>query len=329
MSDKNPLFLGLDLGGTKTSVCLGRADGVLLDARRIPTNAADGPERWRARASALIRETLQAHGFTPQDVAAIGAAVPGPMSVARGSMIAPPNLPGWRDVPVTEPLRAEFGRPVFINNDANAAALAEYWFGEFRGTPDLVYLTLSTGVGGGVISGGRLVQGARDLAGEVGHHVLDPDGPPCPCGQRGCFEIYCGGLNVANRVRERLAAGESAPVLLEEAGGDPARIDFRIIAAAEKRGDPLARAVWAEFVERLAQGIGTCLMFFNPSVVVLGTIAVHLGERLLAPVREALPRYAWAVSREGVRIAASALGTRIGDLGALAVAIEGARSSGL
>ncbi len=325
MNDRDPILLGLDIGGTKTSVSLGRPDGTVLETRRIPTQAQEGPDRWWARTKNLARELLRDRGIEDAALTAVGVAAPGPMSVARGAMIAPPNLPGWRDVPVVAPLQAEFGRPVYINNDANASALAEYHFGEYRGESDLVFLTLSTGIGAGVISGGRLLQGARDLAGEVGHHVLDPDGPPCPCGQRGCFEVYCGGLNVARRFRARLAAGERSAAL-DEAGGDPARLDFRAIAAAAQRGDPPALEVWEEFVERLAQGVGTCLMFFNPNVVLLGTIAVHLGERLLAPLRAALPRYAWAVNRDGVRVAASALGARIGDYGALAVAVAGTRA---
>lgn len=326
MSPLAPIFLGFDIGGTKTSVSLGLADGTLLDTRRIPTESHEGPDRWRSRVLALARSMLRDRGLASAEIAALGVAAPGPMSVERGVMIAPPNLPGWRDVPVVAPLRAEFGKPVFINNDANASALAEYRFGEYRGTPDLVFLTLSTGIGAGIVSGGRVLQGASDLAGEVGHHVLNPDGPPCPCGQRGCFEVYCGGLNVANRVRARLAAGERSAAL-EEAGGDPARLDFRAIAAAEQRGDRLAREVWGEFVERLAQGVGTCLMFFNPRVVIFGTMAVHLGERLLAPLRSALPRYAWEASRGGVRIAASRLGANIGDYGALAVALEGTQAA--
>jgi len=242
-------------------------------------------------------------------------------------LIAPPNLSGWREVPVADWMRRATDRVVYINNDANAAALAEYLWGEFRGTPDLVYLTLSTGIGAGVISGGQLVQGARDLGGEVGHHVLDRDGPPCPCGQRGCLEVYCGGLNVARRLRESIAGGRRS-VALEIAGGTLDRIDFKTLVAAARQQDEVALELWNEFVERLAQGIGTILMFFNPSVVVLGTIAIHTGEFLLAPLRAALPRYAWAVSREGVTIAPSRLGERVGDLAALAVAVHVAHEAG-
>jgi glucokinase len=253
-------------------------------------------------------------------------AVPGPMSVSRGALLAPPNLPGWRNVPVAQWMREASGRPVFLNNDANAAALAEYLYGEYRGTPDLVYLTLSTGIGAGIVADGRLIQGARDLAGEIGHYVLDRDGPPCPCGQRGCLEMYCGGGNVARRLRERIAAGARSRAL-DIVGGHPERLDFRALVAAAREGDALAVEFWTEFVERLAQGIGATLMFFNPSVVVLGTIAIHTGEFLLGPLRAALPRFAWDVSREGVAIAPSALGEKIGDLAALAVAIQGASDS--
>ncbi len=320
------IFIGLDIGGTKTSLSLGSVDGVLLAFRRVATEAAAGPECWFERVKGLLDELRHEAPDAFRRARAVGVAAPGPMSVARGCMIAPPNLPGWREVPVAKWMAAATNRPVFINNDANAAGLAEYFFGEFRGTPDLVYLTLSTGIGAGVISGGRLVQGARDLGGEVGHHVLDREGPLCPCGQRGCWEMYCGGRNVADRLRARIAAGARSRVL-ELAGGNPERIDFRALVAAAREGDALATEFWTEFIERLAQGIGTILMFFNPSAVLLGTIAIHTGEFLLVPLHAALPRYAWSLSRKGVRITPSVLGERIGDLAAIAVAIQGIRAA--
>lgn len=153
-----PVFLGLDIGGTKTSVCVGRTDGSLRAARRIPSEATAGARRWFERAAALALDVLREAGLRPNDLAAAGISSPGPMSVERGVMIAPPNMPGWIDVPIVEWMKTAIGCPVFINNDANACVLAEYLFGEYRGTPDLVYLTMSTGVGAGVITGGRLLQ---------------------------------------------------------------------------------------------------------------------------------------------------------------------------
>lgn len=132
-------------------------------------------------------------------------------------------------------------------------------------------------------------------------------------------------MNVANRLRERIALGGKSAVL-DEAGGDPARIDFRALVAAARQNDPLAMEFWGEYIERLAQAIGTLIMFYNPSAVLLGTIAIHTGDFLLEPLRAALPRYAWDVSRAGVRIAPSALGERIGNLSALSVAAEGWRT---
>lgn len=322
------LILGLDLGGTKTSVCLGNERGEHLASRRFPTDPARGPADWLERTARTAETLIAEAGLNESGVGAIGLSVPGPMSVARGALIAPPNLPGWTEVPIRDLCAERFRKPVYVQNDANAAALAEYRFGNCRGVPDLVYLTLSTGVGAGVLSGGRLVQGATDLGGEIGHHVLDRNGPPCPCGQRGCFEIYCGGLSVANRIRERIAAG-APTAMLALAGGDPGALDFKILVEAAKAGDPLATEFWTEFTERLAQALGTAIMLYNPRAILLGTIAIATGEFLLAPVRRALPRYAWACSRAACeRIEASALGSRIGDLAALALVLDAREREG-
>ena len=319
-------FLGIDLGGTKTAVCVGDEKGRLLASRRMPTEADLPPRQWRGRLQPLVDGVLQECGLSIKQMERIGLAVPGPMSVPRRSVLNPPNMPAWRDVPVGQWVEELTGRPTFINNDANAAGLAEYLFGEFRGTPDLAYLTLSTGLGAGIITGGHLVQGANDLGGEVGHFVLDPAGPPCPCGQRGCFEMYCGGRNVITQVRERLAGGASS-LILDEAGGGAEDINVSAIARAAHRGDPLAQEFWERFLERLAQGVGIVVMCFNPSAIVMGTIAIHLGDRLLDPLRARLPRFAWPHSLEGLVIRPSALGTDIGELGSLALAIHGSQDA--
>ena len=318
-------LLGLDIGGTKTSVCLGDEHGVVRAARRMPTRVPDGPDLWHARLLQLIRELLAEQRLAASDLDGLGVAAPGPMSVARGLLLDPPNMSTWHNVPVVRWLGDALGRPVFINNDANAGGLAEYHFGACRGTPDLVFLTLSTGLGAGVIVGGRLLQGACDLGGEVGHHVLDANGPPCPCGLRGCLELFCGGKNVADRLRAEIVADNIATAILDQAGGDPAHIDFRAFADAARQGDAYAVKKWAEFVEHLAHGIGTLLMLYNPSAIVMGTIAVHTGEFLLAPLRQAVRRYAWPSAVDACRLLPSSLAAQGGNLGALAVAITGLR----
>ena len=325
-------ILGIDIGGTKTSVCLGDERGRVGASRRMASETSAGPDAWLGRVKAMVDAFLREQRIAHRDLAAVGVAAPGPLSVSRGVLLDPPNMIGWHDVPVTAMLRDLFSAPVSMNNDANACALAEFLYGSCKGVPDLVYLTMSTGLGAGVITGGRLLQGATDLGGEVGHHVLHAAGPACPCWQRGCWELMCGGLNVANRLREQVVSGRVRTAILDEAGGDPARIDFRTFVAAVRKGDAFARSAWEEYVEALAHGVGTVIMFFNPSVVMLGTIAIHAGDLLLDPLRARVSKYAWRPAVEACRIIPSTLGERIGDLSALAVAADamsrqGARGS--
>ena len=315
-------LLGIDIGGTKTSVCIGDEKGRIVASRRMPTRTPEGPESGIRRTIELANSLLSENRLTLKDIEAVGISAPGPVSVPRGLMLAPPNMAGWVNVPVVRMFQDAFHRPVFMNNDANACALAEYLFGSCRGTQNLVYLTMSTGLGAGFIANGKLVQGVTDTGGEIGHHVLDINGPPCPCGQRGCLELYCGGLNVANRLREQIVTRRIRTAILDLAGGDPANIDFKTFVEAVKQDDPFAVQAWHDYIERLAQGVGTVIMFMNPEVILMGTIAIHAGEQLLGSLRAALPRYAWKPGVEACRILPSALGPAIGDLSALAVAID-------
>ncbi|MEM7396330.1 MAG: ROK family protein, partial [Verrucomicrobiota bacterium] len=313
-------ILGIDIGGTKLAVCLGNEKGDVFARQKMPARSEEGPEQGLNRMAEAAQALLA--GRPPGWVDAIGISAPGPLSLRTGSLLDIPNMPGWVDVPVVSWFEERFAKPVFMNNDANGGALAEFLFGQHRGTEDLVFLTLSTGIGAGVISGGRIVQGATDGGGEIGHHTLNPKGPPCPCGRRGCLEIYCGGRNVAERVRQHLADHPTETSLLE--AGD--RLDFKAIAEAARAGDRFARSVWDEFTEHLAHGIGNVIMMFNPSFVLLGTIAIHTGDFLLHPLREALPRYAWSSALEGFQVLPASIGENIGDLAALAIATEQLKS---
>ncbi|MFA5044258.1 MAG: ROK family protein [Kiritimatiellia bacterium] len=317
-------ILGIDIGGTKTSVCVGAESGQLALKRRMATCPENGPDKVLERIVALAREVMAQSGRA--DIDTVGLAAPGPLDVKRGAMLAPPNMPGWDFVPVVSYFAAAFRRPVFMNNDANAGALAEYHFGRGRGVANMVYLTHSTGMGGGVIVDGRLVQGTVDMAGEVGHFVLDPQGPVCPCGLRGCFEVYCGGRNVALRLRQKIAAEGIATTLTAKAGGQLAAIDFKLFVEAVREQDPFAVREWQAYVERLAQGMGIIIMTLNPDMVVLGTIACQTGDLLMVPLKACLRRFAWGAALDACRIETSALGADIGDLGAIAVAVEGLKT---
>lgn len=312
------LYLGIDIGGTKTAVSVGDADGNVLAARRLPSAGHGGVDEYLEAVFALSADVM--HDAGDAGVVGVGISAPGPLSVREGLLIAPPNNPGWTNVPIVARCREHFDLPCWLNNDANAGALAEYYFGDCRGTPDLLYLTCSTGMGGGVMASGQLLQGASDMGAEVGHQILDPHGPICGCGQTGCFEAFCGGAAVAHRIRQRLRAEGMETRITTEAGGSIDAIDFRAFLAAVRAKDAFALGLWEEYTERMAHGIGNLIMVLNPRVILLGTIALHAGDLLLDPVLRKLPRYAWSWSREACTIRPTTLGDRLGALCALAVA---------
>lgn len=313
-------ILGIDIGGTKTSVSIGSDDGQILATERMPSATSNTIEHYERDLANLCASVLNQVGLPKLSFAAAGISAPGPLDVKRGVLIAPPNLPAWHDVPIVKMVHRITGLPTYLNNDANAAALAEFEFGQYRHTPNLVYLTFSTGIGGGIISGGRLVQGITDAGGEVGHQVLEVNGPLCRCGQRGCWETFVGGWQVAAHVREKISQYNLKTSLVAKAGGIE-KITLEHIRAAAVEGDLFAVAEWDNLVERLAQGIGSLIMILNPKVVLLGTTAIHAGDFVMKPIREKLSKYCWPRSLEECVIATSTLGEKIGDYAAQAVAI--------
>lgn len=319
-------LMGIDIGGTKTAVCIGNERGEILASRRMPS-ASDTIEHYRKQLIELCHDKIAKAGLKPEQIDAIGISAPGPLDCKRGVLIAPPNNVGWRNVPIVEMVQKSFKAPVFCNNDANACALAEVHFGEYRGTKNLVYLTFSTGMGGGIIVNGQLIQGSTDTGGEVGHHTLDPNGPLCGCGQRGCWEAYVGGRNVAEQLKARIRDGNVTTTMVEKAGGLD-KIDVRAFEAAAREGDRFAMAEWDLFTDRLAQGIGNLIMILNPDVIVLGTIAIHTGEFVMGPIRDKLPKYTWEWPLKACKVVPSSLGGKIGDLAALAVAVTGLKHAG-
>ena len=318
-------LVGVDVGGTKTAICVGNERGEVRVSRRFPSAAEPTQDGYFRRLQETYAATLKEAGLLPGQVDAVGISAPGPLDVNRGVLIAPPNNPGWLEVPMVERVRQIAGCSVHMNHDGKACALAEWLFGECRGARNLVYLTFSTGMGGGIILNGELVQGATDSAGEVGHQILDPKGPLCGCGMRGCWEAYVGGRSLAERVRERIVREGVRTSIVDKAGGQLAKVTAKEVEDAAREGDPFAVAVWDEFLERVAQGVGNLIMLLNPEVVVLGTIAIRAGDFVMVPLREKLKKYVWEWPLQVCRVVPSSLGERIADLSALAVAVVGLR----
>ena len=213
-----------------------------------------------------------------------------------------------------------------MDNDANAGALAEWEFGGAKHVDTLVYLTMSTGMGGGVIVNGKLHQGATDTGGEVGHFILDPKGPKCSCGLKGCFEAFCGGASIAMRLQKRVSQGQKTR--LKSIAGNIESIDMKTLIEGVKQSDPFALEFWEEYIDRLAQGIGVLLQTLNPDAIILGTIATHNKELVMHPLKQALPHFAWDLPLKHCQIEPSTLGSDIGKLGALALAINGLKELG-
>jgi glucokinase len=310
--------LGIDLGGTKTVLVVGDRQGRVKARTRYATEPSGDPERDLERLLAACRGFLVAASLRPEELEAVGVAAPGPIDREHGLVLGAPNLPGWESVALCDALARGLGRPVHFENDADAAALAEWCFGAARGARDAVYLTMSTGVGAGLILGGRLHRGARGNAGEFGHIPIVPDGEPCTCGLRGCLEAYVGGAAWAGRLR-KLTPATSACLTL--AGSREALAPEHVLRAAGQ-GDAFARAELARFNAHLVQGLATLVFTLAPQVIVLGTIVAAAGEACLGPLRQGLRQSVWPVLAREVELRPAALGQRLPELAALCAAFQ-------
>jgi glucokinase len=314
------LSLGIDIGGTKLALALGDDEGRIVARRRRATAPTGAPDRDVEAIVADARALLAEAGVAASDLAMVGISAPGPLDQAQGRVLGAPNLPGWHDVPLVRLVREALRVPVHMENDADAAALAEWRFGAGRGRRDLVYLTMSTGVGGGIILDGALHRGAGGRAGEVGHLPVVWDGEPCACGLRGCLEAYVGGRAWMRRLREVVPESSSAVRL---AGGRTKLLPEHVVAAAGQ-GDPFACAEMQRFVDYLARGIVALAFVLAPQLVVLGTIPTAAGETLcLAPLRRAVESRLWPAIASDLEILPAALGEEGPYLAGLCAASQG------
>jgi glucokinase len=242
-----------------------------------------------------------------EQIEAVGIGSGGPLDADRGVLIAPPHLPGWHDVPVVESAENAFGLRATLENDATAAAAGEHRWGAGAGIRNMVYLTVSTGVGGGVVIDGSLYRGSRGNGGEFGHVTVDWHGRLCRgCGRRGCLEAYVSGTSIAERARE--------------AGLDFATAEA--VAAAARDGDPGAIAIWDETVEALACGITSIVNLFEPELVVIGGGVTRSGDQLMEPVRKRVRADAMRPAGEAADVVSSAFGDQVGVVGAAAIVYD-------
>jgi glucokinase len=319
-----PHYLGIDVGGTKVAAAVGDQKGRVVARTRRPTEPSGDPSRDLERVVADGRSLLAEAGLSPDALSGVGISLPGPLDADAGVIHSPPNLPGWTDVQVREPLEAAFGCPAALDNDANAAALAEWRYGAGRGFRHLVYLTMSTGVGGGLVLGGRVYRGIHGGAGEIGHVPVEWEGERCSCGLRGCLEAYVGGAAWTRRLT-RITPETS--LAAQQAGGAE-RVRPEHLLEAARAGDGFACEEFARWVEYLARGLVQVVFTLAPEAVVLGTIASAAGEELcFAPLRRRVKACTWPHLSGDLRIVPAALGEELPYLAGLSVALEGSSAS--
>ena len=301
--------------------------GEILAQDYRSTMAPQGKEAVIKRMTDAAHDVLQKAGVELDQVGAVGVGAPGPMDAKAGILTAPPNLPGWRNVPLSELIQARLGLPTYLENDANAAALAEFYFGAGQGCKNMIYVTASTGIGGGLILNRQLYFGSNGSAGEVGHMTILPHGPLCGCGNRGHLEALASGTAIAREARERMDLG--VPTLIADlVEGDPSAVTAHVVAQAAEQGDEEAERIIAEAMRFLGLGMANLANIFNPDFIVIGGGLTNLGDRMFEPVRRIVKETAFPVIAQNLQVVPAKLGSAVGVIGAATVAISRSGSSG-
>ena len=317
MSQGKRLILALDIGGTNFRLALSNEKGELLIHYAAPIGSPNDPELSIDRIKNAISNLLS--GINRNRLVGMGAAVAGLVTQGTGVLLTSPNLLAWYNTPIKSIFEKELKLPVCVGNDANLAALGEYTFGAGKGCHDLIYLTVSTGIGGGIITGGKLLLGTSGFAAEVGHMTIDLNGPRCNCGNIGCLETLASGTAIARFAVERLSRGEKSAITSLVAG-DLSKVTAVIVAQAAQSGDPLARAVMDTAGTNLGVGVVNLVHIFNPELIIIGGGVSKSGDLIFEPVRHVMAK---RMMRDiSVRITTPALGENSGLMGAVALVLQ-------
>jgi len=312
--------LAIDIGGTKIAAAIVHPSGEVLARSRGGTPDTRDADDIVAASLRVARAAVDETGLSSPSVELAGVSCAGILNTEQGVVVFSPNIPALRRTPLRDMLSDRLGCPVCLGNDANLAALGEWHYGLKRTVSDLVYVTVSTGIGGGVISGGRLIAGACGAAGEVGHMAIDVNGPECPCGRRGCWESLAAGRALAERTVRRIEDGEPS-VIAELSGGDMGRVDAQLVEIAARKGDALAIEMIATTAFYVGVGLGNLINLFNPQVILLGGGVTKIGDALIEPAARLARERAYVSQACDVEIRRATLGDDSPLLGATALAL--------
>ncbi len=322
-----PLILGVDLGGSKILTAVTNAQGKMLSRDHGITPAAKGPEAVIQSILESAGRALAQAGIATSELGAIGLGAPGLSNPETGILFTSPNLPGWQDVPLRDIIEKELGKKTFLINDANAAALGEFCFGAGQGVRHFIYITISTGIGGGIIIDGKIYTGASGAAGEVGHMTIDDNGPLCNCGNTGCWETLASGTALAREARRQIKEGARTSIL-DYADGDTEKVTAQVIHTAAEQGDDLAKELITRTGYYVGVGLANLINIFNPELIVIGGGLSNIGNMLLEPAYKVAGERAFKPAYQAVRFASAELGRDSGVLGAAAFALQEMRETG-
>lgn len=318
MGAGSPVAVGVDLGRTQIRAAVVR-DGEILAFVSGPTGRDDGLEAVLGRMKDAVRGVLSKAGMTTEDIAGIGIGCPGPMNSKLGIVYNPPNFKGWNNVPLRQIFQDEFKVPVAIGHDVKVAVLGEYTYGAGKGAEYLIYVTISSGIGAGLMFEGRILEGATGTAGEIGHASIDAFGTPCGCGSYGCFEVLSSGIALGRQATELVEKGQAESLRqYAESVGQSLPYEGKFVGKAAEAGDPVAKELIDRAATYMGVSIANLVNSFNPNIIVIGGGVTNLGEPLFNKIREVAEKRAFVNPYKAVKIVPAALGDAVGLIGAAA-----------
>ena len=306
--------IGIDVGGTNVKIALVDDSGKIIYSNSVPTRAEMGYEYTVNNIKQAIYDLMKETKLTAKDIEGIGFGFPGQVDYKSGIVRLAPNIPGWVEVPIAKMIEDEFHIPTRVDNDVRCAALGELKYGAGKGCENLICITVGTGIGSGLIVNGKLVRGASNAAGEIGHIKLQiHDGPICGCGDTGCMEAFASGPAIVAMAEEYILGGKSTKYREMANGGD---ITPFIVAEAAKAGDPVAKRIFARIGEYIGIGMASVVNLLNPEKIIIGGGVADAGDILLEPLKETLKKRAMKIAGETVKVVPAQLGNTAGVIGA-------------
>ncbi|MCD8378446.1 MAG: ROK family protein [Candidatus Gastranaerophilales bacterium] len=305
--------IGIDVGGTNVKIALVNEKGSIIYSNSIPTHAEMGYEYTINNMKEAVLELLKETKTAAKDIEGMGFGFPGQIDCQKGIVRLAPNIPGWVEVPIAEIMEKEFKIPTRVDNDVRCAALGELNFGAGIGCENLICITVGTGIGSGLIINGKLVRGASNAAGEIGHIKLDiTGGPLCGCGDRGCLEAFASGPSIVAMAEEYIKGGKSTKYR-ELANPD---ITPYIVSEAAKQGDPVAKQIFTIIGEYIGVGLASVVNLLNPEKIIVGGGVAAAGDILMTPIKETLVERAMPIAASTVQVVPAQLGNTAGVIGA-------------